>query len=138
MEKKFDLSSLFTTTNEKSGVWYEAKINGKETGLEFLILGPSSDENVLSAEAYKKAKDKIDAEKDPVKKSQMDIDAVCDRISAVVKEVRTTNGEPLYIGDKKVESSPELIKKILYENIDIRTDVFTASFESANFRTKKL
>lgn len=142
-EKKIvDIADFFTTTNEKEGVWYELKARDSEgnpvgTGIEVLLLGYASDENAISAEVYRKEKELSDKEKDPIKKNKMEIDSVCKRIGAVIKDIRAKDGHEMLIHGEPLKYSPEIIRKILYESIDIRTDVFKATFNDANFMTKK-
>lgn len=134
---KINLEDLFETTNQKEGIWFEPEINGEKVGIEFKILGAASDVNVIAAEKFTKATDEADKEKDTIKKRDKNILAICDRVSAMVIDIRGANGDELILGGKKVEYSKELVDKILFENIDIRTSLLEAILSSENFMTKK-
>lgn len=138
-KKTINISDFFCTTREKEGVWYEAKLgNGNGTGIEFKMLGPSSDENAIAAEAYSKRHDEIEKEKDPKKSAELQRDAVCKRIAAVITDIRGKDGAELVDDDgKEIKYSEKVIYKILDENIEIRTDLLNALFETSTFMKKK-
>lgn len=131
-----NLNDYFTTSREKEGVWFEPETT-KGTGLKFKIYGRASDENILSADAYEKAKEIFDAEKDPVKKANMERDAVVDRVLAMISDAKIEGEQEVIIDGKPFEYSKELVKKLLFENIELRTEVFVAAVSNENFMTKK-
>lgn len=138
-KKTINISDYFCTTREKEGVWYEAKLgNGTNTGIEFKILGPSSDENAIAAEAYSKQHDEIEKEKDPKIAAKMQREAVCKRIAAVITDIRGKDGMQLVNDDgTEIKYSYDVVYKILDENIEIRTDLLNALFETSTFMKKK-
>lgn len=136
-DKTIDIADFFTTTKEREGVWYEAKVQGVPTGLMFKVLGYASDENVLSAEAYKKEHELAEKETDVAKKAEMEREAVCNRLTAIVTDLKAVEGKNIVLNGEPLTYSKEIVKKIFWESIDIRTDVFNASFDSTNFMTKK-
>lgn len=136
-KKVIDIADFFTTSREKEGVWYEPKIEDVGIGIEFKILGYSSDQNVISAEVYRKEHEEAEKETDPVKKNNMERDAVCKRIASLVTDIRGKDGNEIRIGGKPLSYSEEVVREILYENIDIRTDLFKATLETPNFQMKK-
>ena len=75
-----NLEDFFTTDNEKEGIWYEPKIGGIPCGIEFLVTGRGSDENVANSERYDKDVAGAEDIKDPVerahKKSVLDANFV--------------------------------------------------------------
>lgn len=136
--KEVELSDFFTTTREKEGVWIEAKIGNKGTGLLFKIVGYASDENVKSADAYKKAHEIAEKETDVVKKAEMERRAVCERLTAIVIDLKCADGVNIKLNGEPLKYSKELVYQILWESMDIRTYIFTETFDSSNFMKKKL
>lgn len=136
-KKVVDIADFFTTSREKEGVWYEPKVDDVGIGIEFKILGYSSDQNVISAEVYRKEHEAAEAETDPVKKNNMERDAVCKRIASLITDLRGKNGNEIKIGGKPLTYSEDAVRQILYENIDIRTDLFRATLDTPNFQMKK-
>ncbi len=132
-----DIADFFTTSREKEGVWYEPVIEDVGIGIEFKILGYSSDQNVISAEVYRKEHEAAEKETDPVKKNNMERDAVCKRIASLVTDIRGKDGNEIRIDGKPLVYSDEVVRHILYENIDIRTDLFKATLDTPNFQMKK-
>ena len=135
--KVVDIADFFTTSREKEGIWYEPHVDDVGIGIEFKILGYSSDQNVISAEVYRKEHEAAEAETDPVKKNNMERDAVCKRIASLVTDIRGKNGNEIRIGGKPLVYSEDVVRQILYENIDIRTDLFKATLDTPNFQMKK-
>lgn len=136
--KTVDIADFFTTTKEREGIWYEAKVRGKPTGLMFKLLGYASDENVISAEAYRKAHEEVEKETDPAKKANLEREAVCNRLSAIITDLKSAEGKNITLKGEPLSYSKEVVHQILWESLDIRSDVFNASFDSTNFMTKKL
>lgn len=132
-----EISDFFVTSNEKNGVWYEAKTESGPCGIEFYIYGQSSDRNIISADVYKKEKQEAEDITDPVKYSDKIREITCKRIAAVIGDIRGANGKKLVSNGEEIKYSEELILKILEENIDIRTDLLQAIFTSENFQKKK-
>ncbi len=131
-----NLNDYFTTSREKEGVWFEPETT-KGTGLQFKIYGRASDENILSADAYEKAKELFDAEKDPVKKANMERDAVVERVVAMISDAKIDGDQEVIIDGKPFEYSKETVRKLIFENIDLRTEIFVAAVSNENFMMKK-
>lgn len=137
-EKKIvDIADFFTTTREKEGVWYEPKVEGVGLGFEFKILGKASDENALSAEVYRKEHELAEKETDVAKRNELERNAVTKRVCAVITDLRAKDGVDLKMNGETLSYSKEMVYSIIYESIEIRTDVFAATFEDSNFMTKK-
>lgn len=134
---KIELSDLFTTSNEREGIWYEPKVNGSGIGVEFKILGYASDENIISADVYSKEHEAVEKEKDPKKRAILDRDVQCKRIGACIVDCRPVEGNEVTIDGEPLVYSPKLVQKILYENIEIRADLFRATIDTSNFMKKK-
>lgn len=86
---------------------------------------------------YRKEHEIAEKESDPVKKNELERKAVVKRICSVITDIRAKDGNEIYIGDEPLVYSDEVIYRIIYESIEIRTDVFAATFEDSNFMTKK-
>ena len=136
-EEIVDIADFFTTSNEKEGVWFEPEIRGKKLGIEFKILGSASDENIKSADIYNKEHEQAEKETDPLKKVTKEREAVCKRIASIITDMRPAAGKKIVVKGEPLTYSPEMIQKILWENIEIRTALFSPSIDDANFMTKK-
>lgn len=132
-----NLEDLFITTKQTEGVWYEAKDGETPTGLMFKILGVQSDKSVIARDAYDKALELVEKEKDPVKKAHLNKEAAVDLVASVIVDMKSKDGCEARLGGKEVEYSDELVRKILNENINIRSDLFAASLKTETFMTKK-
>ena len=132
-----DISNFFTTTREKEGVWYEIHVGEIATGLEVNLLGGASDENILSADVYRKEHEEAEKEKDPAKKAELERKAVCKRLSAIITDLRCKKGYEIIINGEPLTYSPEVVYQILWESKDIRSDIFQATFDDSNFMMKK-
>lgn len=132
-----DIADFFSTTNEKNGIWYEVSPDGMPTGLEVLLLGGASDENVTSADVYRKEHEEAEKEKNAAKRAEMERKAVCKRLGAIIKDLRCKEGYDIKIKGEPLSYSKETVYAILWESKAIRTDIFQASFDETNFMTKK-
>ena len=136
-EKSVDISQFFTTSNEKEGCWIEPKVNGIGIGIEFKVLGLSSDDVMIAADKYDKETEKIEKEADRVKKIKLGNDARVRRIASCVVDIRGKDGITPVIKGKPLTYSKEVVEEILMESPDIRDEILSASVNSANFMTKK-
>lgn len=82
-----DIADFFTTEGETNGVWYEPVVNGRGIGIEFKVLGNSSDKAIMAAETYEKDLAACEKETDIVKKSRMERDALSKRIEVMVLDL---------------------------------------------------
>lgn len=136
-EKSVDISKFFTTSNEKEGCWIEPKIKGVGIGIEFKILGLSSDEVMIAADKYDKESEKIEKESDRIKKIKMGNEARIRRIASCIVDIRGKDGAKPLINGKPLEYSKEIVEEILLESPDIRDEILAASINTENFMTKK-
>lgn len=135
-EKKknvINLEDFFSTTKESEGIW----IDPLGMGVEFKILGASSDVNAISAEEYSKAEDEANKVDDIVRQRNLKRDAICKRIASMVIDIRAKDGNEIMFGGEPVKFSKELITKFCYENVELRTALLNAIFDSTNFMKKK-
>lgn len=137
IEKKIvDISSFFTTTRQKEGVWFEPKIDGAETGIEFKILGKEADDTIVAFEEYSKEHGKLADEKDLKKKSNLEREASIKLIASCITDFRGKDGAEITTEEGILEYSEENLHKILYESADLRTALFEAILEPTNFMKK--
>lgn len=136
-----DIADFFTTKNESEGIWFEPKIkkDGKETGIgiEFKLLGNASDEAVLAGEQYEKDLSLAEGEKDLVRKTRMEREALVKRISAMVIDIRARQGEEIVIDGKPLTYSKANVEAILEGSRVIRSQLLAAFMDTTNFMTRK-
>ena len=128
-----NLEDLFTEEREKEGVWFEPKIKGKRCGIEFLLTGRSTDENVAGGERYEKALAKLDDMKDPIEKSKKQKELFANRVAEFVKGIRPAEGKELYFNGKPLEFSVPTIQKLLQQAPLITGQIFSFVTDTTNF-----
>ena len=132
-----DISDFFTTQKEKEGIWFEPKVKGVGIGIEFKVLGTASDATIIAGEQYEKDSALAENEKDPVKKSHLNRDALVKRISAMVVDIRAKDEGEILIRGKPLTYSRENVEAILMGSRAIRTELLNAFMDSGNFMTRK-
>lgn len=132
-----DIGDYFTTDNETSGIWYEPVVNGKGIGIEFKILGNSSDQAIMAAEQYEKDYALTEKETDVLKKTRMEAKALTKRISAMVIDIRGKDGKEIAIKGKPLVYSKENVEMILDGSKAIKSDIMKAFLDTSNFMTRK-
>ncbi len=136
-----DIADFFTSRNEEEGIWFEPKVkkDGKELGIgiEFRLLGNSSDAAVLAGELYEKELSVAEGEKDSVKKSHLERDALVKRIAAMVVDIRPKGGEEILIDGKPLSYSRQNVEAILAGSRVIRSQLLSAFMATENFMTRK-
>lgn len=132
-----DIGDFFTTDGEMNGIWYEPVVNGKGIGIEFKILGNSSDQAIMAAEQYEKDYALSEKEKDVVKKTRLEAEALTKRISAMVIDIRGKDGKEITIKGKPLVYSKENVETILNGSKAIKSDIMKAFLDSSNFMTRK-
>lgn len=132
-----DIADFFTTEGETNGVWYEPVVNGRGIGIEFKVLGNSSDKAIMAAETYEKDLAACEKETDIVKKSRMERDALSKRIEVMVLDIRGKDGREILIQGKPLTYSKESVMAILDGSKPIRTELLKAFTTSETFMTKK-
>lgn len=132
-EKAINLEDFFTEDNEKEGIWFEPKIGGQPCGIEFLVTGAGTDDNLIENERYEKAMaeaEKIKDQKEKVNKKK-EIDA--DRVAALVKSIRAVEGTKVSFGGKPLEYSPSLIKQLMLKSPLIKNAIVRFAIDTTNF-----
>ena len=132
-----DISDFFTTDGEMNGVWYEPVVNGHGIGIEFKILGNSSDQAIMAAEQFEKDSAVAEKETNVVKKTRLEGAALNKRIAAMIVDVRGKDGKEIMLKGKPLTYSKENVEAILDGSKAIRTDIMKAFLDSSNFMTRK-
>lgn len=132
-----DIADFFTAEAEANGAWYEPVVNGKGIGIEFKLLGNSSDKAIVAAEAYEKALAESEKETDIVKRSRMERDALSKRIEVMVLDIRGKDGREILIRGKPLTYSKEAVMAILDGSKPIKTELLKAFTSSETFMTRK-
>ena len=133
MSKNINIEDFFTDDNEKEGIWFEPRIKGVPCGIEFLVTGTGTDENVANTERYDKAMAETEEIKDPIEKvkKQKEIDA--NRVAQFVKGIRAAEGSEVQYGGKPLEYSVPLIQKLLLKSPLIKMEIIRFAKDTANF-----
>ena len=131
--KKINIEDFFTEDNEVSGVWFEPKIKGTPCGLEFLVTGKNTAENIAATERYDKKLSELEDIKDPVEKAQKSKVVDANRVAEFVKGLRVVEGYEVDFGGKQIEYSVPLIQQIFLKSPLIKAEVIKFVMETANF-----
>lgn len=135
--KEIDIADFFTTDNEVNGVWYEPKPYGKPTGIEFKLLGISSDVTVTASEQYDKEMDLAKKETDVVKRDKLETEALVRRVGAMVVDIRGKDGVVPMINGKPLTYTRENVEVILRGSRAIRNEFLKVIGSGEDFMTKK-
>ena len=136
--KTIDIEDFFTEDNEDSGVWFEPKIrdvNGDlvPCGLEFLVTGKNTDENIAGTERYEKHLQELEDMKDPIEKAKKQKELDANRVAEFVKGLRVVDGYKVNFGGKEIEYSKPLVQKIFLKSPLIKIEVINFVMKTANF-----
>lgn len=136
--KQINIEDFFTADNEVSGIWFEPKIktrNGilEPCGLEFLVTGKDTDENIAASERYEKQSAELNDLKDPVEKARKGKELDARRVAEFVKSMRVTEGYKVNFGGKQIEYTPELVYQILLKAPLIKDEIIKFVLDTANF-----
>lgn len=133
MSKSINIEDFFTEDNEKEGIWFEPKIKGVPCGIEFLVTGTGTDENVAASERYEKAIAETEDIKDPLEKvkKQKEIDA--NRVAEFIKGIRAAEGNVLKFGGKPLEYSVPMVQQLLLKSPLIKLEIIKFAKDTANF-----
>jgi hypothetical protein len=132
-KKVINIEDFFTVDNEKNGIWFEPKINGNPCGIEFLVTGRGTDENIAGTERFEKAISETEDIKDPLEriKKQKELDA--NRVAEFVKGIRCSEGNDVLYGGKPLEYSVPLIQQILLKSPLIKDAIVEFARDTTNF-----
>lgn len=127
MENVINVCDFFSKDNEENGKWYEAKVRGVGTGIEFKIYGPNSSAVSVAQERYQKARDEINKMEDVKAKSEATDKMLAEYAAALVCDIRGKDGQKLVNKDGS-EVTVKDVKTILYNAPVIASDI--AKFET--------
>ncbi len=128
-----DIADFFTIENEEQGIWYEPL----DCGIEFKLLGASSDAAVTAGEQYDKDLTAAEKEQDVVKRARLNKDALVKRLAATIVDVRGKDGVQPEIKGKPLVYSKENILAILNGSAVIRDALLKGLATKSNFMMKK-
>lgn len=132
-KKTINLEDFFTEDNEEKGVWFEPKIKGIPCGIEFLVTGTGTDENIANSERYEKALSELEDEKDLVEKAKKLKLLDANRIAEFVKGIRPSEGNTIQYGGKPLEYSVPLIQQLILKSPLIKIEIIKFAKDTANF-----
>lgn len=134
-KKVINIEDFFTEDNEKEGVWFEPKIDGIPCGIEFLVTGAGSDDNVIENERYEKAMAEAKNIKDANERVAKEKEIDANRVAALVKGIRAADGVEVFSKEsgKQIEYSVPLIQKLLLKSPLIKSEIVRFSLKTSNF-----
>ena len=131
--RKVNIEDFFTEDHEAEGVWFEPKIKGQPCGIEFLVTGTGTDENIAGTERFEKAVSDLEDIKDPIEKSKKYKVLEANRVAEFVKGIRASESEDVKFGGKPLEYSVPLIQQIFLKAPLIKMEVIKFAKDTANF-----
>ena len=135
MEEKqtINIEDFFTEDREEAGVWFEPKVAGVPCGIEFLVTGFGTNENVANAERYDRERTELDELKDPVEKAKKRKELDAKRVTDFVKGVRPAAGCEVMIDGKPIEYSVPCMNKIFLKAPLISGEIIRFAKTTTNF-----
>ena len=132
-----NLEDYFTADAEKEGVWFEPKVNGKPCGIEFLVTGTDTEENMVNAERFNKAINELEDIKDNIEAANKRKKLEADRVAQFVKGVRPARGMEVYFGGKPLEYSVPMIQELCLKSPLIQAELLKFAVKTENFIRRK-
>ena len=132
-----NLEDFFTEERERKGVWFQPVIKGRPCGIEFLVTGRGTDENVVGGERYLKARSESETIKDPVEKEHKQKELFANRVAEFVKGIRPVEGKELMFEGKPLEFSVPMIQKLLQNAPLITGAIYDFVTDTANFMQRE-
>ena len=135
MEKKrtINIEDFFSEDREEEGVWFEPKVAGVPCGIEFLVTGFDTNENVANAERYDREVSELNDLKDPVEKAKKRKELDAKRVTDFVKGVRPAKGCEIMIDGKPLEYSKPCMQKIFLKAPLISGEIIRFAKTTTNF-----
>lgn len=133
MAKLINIEDFFTEDNEKEGIWFEPKIKGVPCGIEFLVTGTGTDENVALSERFEKEMAETEDIKDPVERIRKQKELDANRVAQFVKGIRAAENSDVKYAGKPLEYSVPLIQKLLQKSPLIKFAIINFAKDTANF-----
>ncbi len=135
--RKVNIEDLFTEERAANGVWFEPRIKGQPCGIEFLVTGTDSDENVAYGERYDKQRAELEDLKDPVEKAHKMKIIDANFVASYVKGVKSADGCETLFGGKPLEYSVPFIQELLLKAPLIKMEIVRFARETANFMKRE-
>lgn len=132
-KKTVNLEDFFTEDNEKKGIWFEPKIDGVPCGIEFLVTGAGTDDNLVENERYDKAMSEAEDIKDQIEKVNKKKEIDAKRIACLVKGIRAVEGNDVMFGGRPLEYSVPLIQQLMLKSPLIKLEIVKFATKTANF-----
>lgn len=134
MEKQtINVEDFFTEEHEAEGVWFEPRINGTPCGIEFLVTGTGTDENVVGAERYEKAIAELEDIKDQLEKVRKQKILDANRVAEFVHGIRAAGGSNVQFNGKPIEYSVPFIQELLLKAPLIKVEIIKFARDTTNF-----
>ena len=133
MAKTINLEDFFTEDHEKEGVWFEPKVKGIGCGIELLVTGTGTDENIVAAEHYDKESAELENIKDPIERVRKQKALDANRVAEFVKGIRVVEGCDVKFNGGKFEYSVPLIQQLMLKSPLIRNEVIRFVRDTTNF-----
>ena len=134
MAKQINLENFFTEDREREGVWHEAMVDDKSSGLEFLLVGIHSEYVAARLEEIDKQSDEVRSsdltDEEKIEKLE-ELDA--DRVAVLTKNIRAKDGSELMIDGKPIIFSEELAKEFYKKCPSIKMDNIDFVLKSSSF-----
>ncbi len=128
-----NLEDFFTEDNERNGIWFEPKIDGRPCGIEFLVTGAGTDSNLVENERYDKAMAEAEDIKDQIEKVNKKKEIDANRVACLVKGIRAVKGKNVMFEGKPLEYSVPLIQKLMLKSPLIKLEIVKFATKTANF-----
>ena len=132
-----NLEDYFTADIEKEGVWFQPKIKGKLCGIEFLVTGTDTEENIVNAERFQKAVDELQDIKDNIEAAKKRKELEANRVAQFVKGIRAADDKEVLFGGKPLEYSEPLIQQICLKSPLIQSEILKFAVKTENFIKRK-
>lgn len=132
-----NLEDYFTADAEKEGVWFQPKIKGTLCGIEFLVTGTDTEENMVNAERFQKAIDELNDIKDNIEAAKKRKELEANRVAQFVKGIRAAEGKEVLFGGKPLEYSETMIQQLCLKSPLIQNEILKFAVKTENFIKRK-
>lgn len=132
-KRKIHIEDFFTEEHEKEGIWFEPKIEGVPCGIQFLVTGTGTDENVANGERYDKAVAELEDIKDPVEKVKKRKVLDANRVAEFVKGVKAADDCDADFKGKAIEYSVPFVQELLLKAPLIQIEIIRFAKITENF-----
>ena len=135
MSKVINVGDFYSKDNEENGMWYEAKVRGVGTGIEFKLFGPNSSASAVAQDKYQKARDEIAKIEDVKAKNEATDKMLAEYAAALVCDIRGKDGQEL----QNEDGTPVTVKDvytILFNAPVLASDIAKFETNQNNFLSK--